>query len=115
MNAINLMIDSLLFVYKQSLFWPSMGFTTATAIFVGVMLFNGNFDQAKKGTLAILSYAAMLTWTTIARVLPNAIERNFEYSDGRAFAGIVTIIYITIFWILGIIVGVNIFRFRKNH
>lgn len=115
MNAINLFVDSLKFVSEQTLFWQSMGFTSGMAIFVGVILFNGNSAQAKKGTLAILSYAAMLLWTTIMRILPSAIERNFIYTDGRPFAGIVTIFYITIFWILGIIIGVNVFRFRKDH
>jgi len=114
-NAVSLFIESFKFVAGQTLFWQSMGFTTGMGIFVGVILFNGNSAQAKKGSLAILSYAAMLLWTTTMRILPNAIEREFIYTDGRPFAGIATIFYITIFWILGIIIGVNVFRFRKDH
>lgn len=113
MNAFNLLVDSLVFVANQNMFWGSMGFTTAIAILVGVLLYDGNTDQAKKGTLAVLSYGAMILWTTFVRVFPNALDRNFIYSDGRAFATIVTIFYITIFWLLGIYIGVKLFKIKK--
>ena len=114
MNAFSLVLDSLKYVAGQNAFWESMGFTSAMATFVGVLLFNGNVDHAKRGTIAVFAYAIMLLWTTFARILPNAIERNFIYQDGRAFASIVTIFYITVFWLFGILIGVNVFKFRKE-
>lgn len=96
------------------MFWGSMGFTTAMAMFVGVMMFDGNMEQTKKGTIAVLSYAGMILWTTTIRILPNAIDRGFIYADGRPFAGIATIIFLTLAWLLGILIGVNIFRLRNK-
>lgn len=101
------------FVANQNMFWGSMGFTTSIAILVGVLLYDGNTEQAKKGTLSVLSYGAMILWTTAVRVIPNAIEHNFTYSDGRPFATLVTILYITIFWILGVSIGVHLFKIKK--
>lgn len=91
-----------------------MGLTTSIAMFVGASIYNGNFEQAKKGVFAVGSYGTMLAWTIFSRVLPNALERNFVYSDGRAFAGLVTIIYVTIFWMLGIGMGVTVYKWTKK-
>lgn len=114
MDFLKLLEASFLYVMNQNMFWGSMGFTTAIAMFVGVMMFDGNMEQTKKGTVAVLSYAGMILWTTTVRILPNAIDRGFIYNDGRPFAGIATIIYLTLAWLLGIVIGVNIFRVRHK-
>lgn len=112
-NAIILFMKSMEYVANQNLFWGSMGFTVAIAIFVGAMLFDGNIEQSKKGMVAVGTYAFMLVWTTGVRILPNAIERDFVYNDGRALASIATIVYITLFWMIGVMIGVNIFKLKK--
>jgi hypothetical protein len=112
MNAFNALFQSLAYVYNQNMFWGSMGFTTAIGLFVGVMLFDGNIEKTKKGMVATLSYASMLLWTTFVRILPNALERNFVFTNAQPLAGIATIIFITIFWVLGVLIGVNIFKLK---
>lgn len=114
MNALTLLLNSFIFVANQNMFYLAMGLTTSIAMFVGASIYNGNFEQAKKGVFAVGSYGTMLAWTIFSRVLPNAIERNFVYSDGRAFAGLVTIIYVTIFWMLGIGMGVTVYKWTKK-
>lgn len=109
----NLIIDAFYFVVGENMFWGSMGFTTAMAMFVGVLLYNGNIDHAKRGLFGVLSYAAMLFWTTLVRVMPNALEHNFTYNSPRPFAGLMTILLITFFWMLGVFIGVNMFKIKS--
>ena len=113
MNILNALLQSLEYVYNQNMFWGSMGFTVAISLFVGVMLYDGNIEKTKKGTVATLSYTFMLIFTTIARITPLAIEKNFIFSNGQPLAGIATIIYITAFWVLGVVIGVNIFKLKR--
>lgn len=112
MNALIALYQSLLYVSQQNLFWGSMSFTTCIGMFVGVLLFDGNIEATKKGMVATLSYGSMIAWTTFVRILPNAIENNFKFVNAQPFAGLATLIYITFFWILGVCIGVNIFKFK---
>ena len=112
-NFIKLVLDSFLFVLNQNMFSASMGFTTAIGMVVGVILYDGDMDQSKKGIVSIFSYGIMIIWTSLVRILPNAVERGFVYADGRPFASIVTIFYITIFWTLGVQIGVRLFKHKR--
>lgn len=112
MDLVNLLKSAFIYVASQNLFWGSMGFTTAIAMFVGVMLFDGNMEQTKKGLVSVLSYAGMIFWTTLIRVMPISLESTVHTE--RVYAGIATVAYITFFWLLGIFIGVNIFRLRHK-
>jgi len=110
--------DTVQYVTKANLFWASMGFTTAIAMFIGAILYNGELSQVKKGLASVGSYAVLLIWTTIVRVLgvfddpvKGALQRQFPQ---MAFAGILTIILISFFWILGIYLGVIILSIRNK-
>ena len=113
-----LFIDSLIYVMNQPLFWASMGFTTSIAMFIGVLLYDGNTKDAYKGIISVGSYAVMLIWTTSFRIFPIIADKDY-YSlyvntnrFGMAFAGIATITYITLFWLLGIFIGVQLFKYK---
>lgn len=110
---LKMLLDSLIYVANQNMFWGAMGFTTAMAMFIGVILYDGNVNESRKGIVAVLIYAGMILWTTSIRVIPNAVNRNFIYSNGRPFATIATVIYITIAWVIGIYIGVNFFKHKK--
>lgn len=90
-----------------------MGLTTSIALFIGVLLYDGNTENTKKGMIATLSYGSMLLFTTFVRILPMAIEQNFVFKNAQPLAGIATIIFITVFWVIGVVLGVNIFRIKK--
>ena len=108
-------MDSFVYVANQNMFWGTMGFTTAMAIFVGVLLYDGNLDQAKKGTWAVLSYVFMVIWLNLVRIFPITANPDYIYGKsnyGMPYAGIVTIIYITIAWLIGIGIGVNLFKHK---
>lgn len=112
LGLLTMLYTSLMYVKDQHMFWGSMGFTTSIAMFIGVLLYDGNTKEVNKGFITIFSYASMLLWTTSIRIIPNAFERNFNYADGRPFATIATIFYLTIFWVLGIQVGVRLFKHK---
>jgi len=103
-------LDAFTYVANQPMFWGSMGFTTAIAMFVGVILYDGHIDQAQKGTLSVLSYAAMIFWTTFIRLRPPAVE--LPSHQGKVFAGLATIIYLILFWLIGVGLGVMFFHRR---
>lgn len=113
MGSVDLLYTSLIYVANQNMFFGSMGFTTGMGMLVGVLLYDGNLKNARKGVVAVLTYVIMLLWTTAVRILPNAIRLGFHYHDGRPFAGIATTIYITIAWMLGVWIGVRLFKHHK--
>lgn len=116
-NLSQLFMDSLKYVMNQNMFWATMGFTTGMAMFVGVLLYDGNLDQAKKGIWAIFSYAFMIVWLNFIRIFPITSASNFVNDmdhSGMAYAGVATIFYITIAWLIGIFIGVNLFK-HKNY
>lgn len=109
----NIVLDTISYVIQAPYFWLSMGFTTATAMFVGVLLYDGNMKQVGKGAFGIGSYAFFLMFTTIPRVysrFPNIAPGNFP----MAFAGTATILFVTLFYMLGLLLGVWISWSRRK-
>lgn len=112
---LSVVFQSIDYVTQARFFWSSMGFTTAIAMFVGATIYDGHIEQAKKGVIGVLSYILMLLWVTLIRVAdslsgPNVHKENFY----MAYAGSVSIFFLTFFWLIGIILGVLVFRLKKN-
>jgi len=111
----DLITSSFVYVSGASFFWASMGFTTAVAMFVGAIIYDGEIPRVKRGLVSVLAYGGMLTWTTLARTIPIYFEKfhsqdpaTFKMNEGQIFANPVTILFITLFWLLGIYLGVKI-------
>lgn len=100
-----ILLDALLYVVTAPYFWPSMGFTTATAMFVGVLLHDGNLRQVAKAEVTILTFAIFLIVTTVPRVASHNISA--QHLPG-ALGGLTTIICVTFFYTLGLLLGVLI-------
>lgn len=111
MTTMNLFFLSLAYVFTQNMFLQSMGMTVAIAMFFGVIIYGGNLENNKKGILAILGYATMIGWMTFIRA--TATISTFPSHPERIYAGIATIFYITIFWLLGIVGGGIIYKMRS--
>src|SRR3990167_8523840 len=106
---------ALLYVTDAPFFWGSMGFTSAIAMFTGVLLYDGHLNQIRKGLVSVLSYASMVFWITTSRVLtPEHIQflKTQSVHPEYAFAGLISLISITFSWIFGIVLGVLIFRVK---
>jgi len=99
------------YVIIAPFFWGTMGFTTAFGMYVGAILYNGNLGQASKGVFGIFTYAGMLLWITSSRVF-NSITEDTKFP--LAFAGLITIVITTVFWVLGVFIGVSLLNLRKH-
>lgn len=109
---IEVILSSLEYVVNGAMFWGAMGFTTAIGMFVGALLYDGELDQARKGLLSVLSYACMLLWVNFHRVNETLASKNFDFGNHPEYApaGTITVIVVSIAWILGVLIGVFLFR-----
>ncbi len=109
---ITLLYQSLLYITADPFFWPSMSFTTLIGIFVGSVVYDGDMEQIRKALITLSSYCFMLFTITATRVIPTI---PYAVHAERSFAGIVTIVLVTIFYILGMFLGVYITRKAHHH
>lgn len=113
--TIEIIKQAVIYVSSAPFFWGSMGFTTALAMFAGVLLYDGNLTQIRKGLVSVLSYASMVFWLTSTRVI-KTISTSLAYPTSThpeyAYAGLVSVVLITLAWVLGLIIGVTIFRIK---
>lgn len=103
------------YVINAPYFWISMGMVTAVAIFVGAIIYDGNLTNATKGLISIILYAVLLIQVDYSRLQDLFI--NFpEKIDKTRYAGILSILFITFFWLLGMFLGVSVsYLIRKIH
>lgn len=104
---INIISQSFLYVVSDPYFWPSMSFTTIIGIFIGAVIYNGDLVQVRKALVAIGSYVLLLSIVNLSRVLP---EVGIVANPYKPIAGIVTMIIVTFFYLLGMWLGVKITR-----
>lgn len=103
------------YVFNGPYFWGSMGFTTAMGMFVGALLYDGNMKEANKGVLSVLSYFIMLFWVNGTRVNETTSKPTFLLETMHpeyAHAGTVTLLAVTVAWVLGVLLGVGIFTYK---
>jgi len=111
---LSLLKDIFVYITNAPLFWGSMGFTTAIAMFVGATIFDGHIEQAKKGMVAVGTYVFMLLWVTILRVNDTIIHSKIPTRNQMAYAGVATIFVISFFWVFGVFIGVFILNLRER-
>lgn len=99
---------ALRYVAGAPYFWGSMGFTTAIAMFIGATMYDGQLTQVKKGLVSIFLYAFLLLQVTYSRIQP-FLTLNGTH-DPKLLAGIATIFLVTLFWCLGLFLGVLLFK-----
>ena len=94
-------METVAYISSAPYFWGTMGFITSMAMFIGVILYDGKLTEVGKAMTGILTYAGMLLWVTMIRLSGVATGNHIQ-----AFAGIATIIFVTIFWCIGLFLGV---------
>ena len=98
------MMDSFQYISSANYFWHSMAMTTACSIFLGSFLYNGDHRTLAKGILTLLPYIALLITTTVLRI--NGLPEINNHV--QVYAGLCTIVSLTIFYMLGLFLGVTI-------
>ena len=112
-----LMLDffklSIPYVMGDEFFILSMACTTAVALFIGATIYDGLLREVKKGIVTVGSYALMLVMANYSRVT-SVLNEVPELSRHQPFAGIVTILFVTFFYITGMLLGVWIVSMAQH-
>ena len=98
-------IESLNYVLTAPYFWESMSLLTASGIFIGSVVYNGDYERLKRGLITLLPLISFWLMATISRI--NSVEIANHY---QAYAGTITILLVTIFYFIGMLMGVFITR-----
>lgn len=106
----NQLLASFQYISGFPYFWGSMGFTTAVAMFVGALIYNGNAKTLAKGFITIFSYMFLLLLVTGNRVFPQLTPENAS----TALGSFTTILVITPFYCLGLLLGVLMVRRKRD-
>ena len=111
-----IIFDTLFYISHAPYFWLTMGMVTAVSMFVGAIVFDGDLPTATKGIIGVLSYVFFLIQAQFTRVT-DAIPRIKPSSPSYTWhAATMTIVVITLFWILGVLLGVyTSYRVRMRY
>lgn len=98
-------------------FWASMGFTTAIAMFVGPLFFNGNVGLSVKALLAKLLFAGMMFWFSVSQIIDARVNHPELLTPGvKAVSYVVAlnVVAVTFAWVMGFFLGIVILWLKKN-
>lgn len=109
----NYLLESFIYVINDPFFWASMSLTSSIGLFIGAVIYDGVLPEVKKGVVVTVTYAFLLSTTNISRILP-IISREEVHSTAQPFAGVATILLVTLFYVLGMILGVYITNFAHR-
>jgi len=101
---ISTFVNSLLYVVADPFFWPSMAITVIIGIFIGSVVYDGCVQEIKKFMISMLAYVFMIVAVTTERIYPSLIDGVERVHN--PFAGISTVLLVTIFYLLGMWLGV---------
>ena len=97
-------IESATYVASDAYFLPSMAATAIIGLFVGAVVYDGCVQDLKKMLISLFSYATLIMMVTAERVIPSFYDGVFR--THHPFSGIATILSVTLFYLLGMVVGV---------
>lgn len=103
---LNDLILSINYITDASFFYPTMGMTAAASIFLGAAFYSGEIKQMWKAIIVITTYASLLLLTITSRVAESLGNPNIPHNMHLAYASSITIFFLTIYYVLGIIIGV---------
>lgn len=105
----NPFIDAIIYVASDQYFTIAMALTMIMGMFISAAIYDGETKEIKKFLISMGAYVSLILMTTYARVVPNlyTITPSKQY---MTFAGTVTIVLVTIFYLLGMCLGILITR-----
>ena len=102
------------YIVKAPYFWASMGLITAVSMLLTALIFDHDIQEIKKATFAKFMFIIMLFYVTFSRV--SAITSFHDAKNiPMIYAGIVTILVVTLFWFIGTFFGVLTLILTKKH
>ena len=106
----NFTIESIKYVVSDYYFVPSMAIVTMMGIFIGAVIYNGDVKEIRKVIAVVLTYALLLAMANLSRIIPLLDTAETSY---QPFAGITTLLFVTLFYVLGMFWGV--YLTKKAH
>ena len=94
-------VGSINYVVGAPFFWHSMSLLTASGIFIGSVVYNGDHEKFKRGLITILPLVVFWLMATITRIRSVHVINHYQ-----AYAGIITILFVTLFYFIGMCMGV---------
>jgi len=100
-----MIIDTINYVTSGDGFWWAMGWTAACGSMVGGMIHNGDLKGVKKALVSVGVYVSFLVYTSWLRLVGTREIPLFERHPNST-AGIITNIFVAIFYGFGMFLGV---------
>lgn len=94
------------YITGASFFYQTMGMTAAASIFLGAAFYNGEIKQMWKAVIVVITYASLLLLAITSRVNQALQDPSMPHNVHLAYASSITILFLTIYYILGLIIGV---------
>lgn len=110
---LNYISASFTYITQDQYFWYAMAFTTIIGQFISAAIYDGETKEIKKFLIGLGAYASLIVMTTSARVWPILLSGREIQHNGQPLAGIETIVIVTVFYLLGMVIGV--FTTRHAH
>lgn len=108
---INYTVASFKYVMSDLWFWPSMALTVIISMFVGALIYNGDFREVKKALIMLTTYVLFLLIVNAVRIFPQiTFETTISHDSGHPIAGLATIVFVTFFYLFGLIIGVKLVK-----
>lgn len=103
----NYLLASINYVSSDQYFWIAMALTVCIGLFIGAVLYDGILKEVKKACVVLCSYCFLLLATNYSRIVP-IIYSNNVHDINQPWAGVVTIIFVTFFYLVGMLLGVKV-------
>lgn len=100
-----LLNDTVVYVVDVPYFWITMGMITASAMFCGAIILNGDIMMAWRSLITKMVYVTLLFQVNYFRVTYEVERLQIGFSK-YSYATIAAMAIVTLFWILGMLIGV---------
>lgn len=104
------------YVINAPFFYYGVSGTILGGFWIGASVYDGLLKETWKGIFVVLGYAVFLVLTTVPRVLNSISDTSIQHSNpGMEYAGLITIGFMALYYILGMLMGVyTIQRARRK-
>ena len=106
----DIVFRAIMYVLNGEAFWHTIGFTVATAIFIGAAIYDGDTTMLKKGFITIFCYTMVLFLTNVFRLIGN----GGNIGHIQRYAGIITLIFVTVAYLTGMVIGVKVVEITRR-
>lgn len=107
-------VNSIVYVVSVPYFWLTMGMVTSVSMFFGALIFDGDRSAAGKSLISTLVYTFFLFFVQVTRIIKAVGVENIR-NPSQAYASTVTLLFVTAFWVLGVMLGVFANKFAKHN